>query len=35
MFFVIPIGIHSDTDSASRAKPASRLVIGYKDLTDG
>ena len=34
-FFVIPIDIHSDTDSASREKPASRLVIDRRDLVDG
>ncbi len=34
-FFVIPIDIHPATASASREKPASRLVIAYKELVDG
>ena len=33
-FFVIPIDIHPDTASASKEKPSSRLVIGYRDLID-
>ncbi len=33
-FFVIPIDVHPGTASASKEKPSSRLVIGYKDLTD-
>ncbi len=34
-FFVIPIDIHPDTTSASREQPASRLVIGWRELVDG
>ena len=33
-FFVIPIDIHPDTASASKEKPASRLVIDFRELVD-
>ena len=34
-FFIIPIDIHPDIASASKEKPSSRLVIGYRELIDG
>ena len=33
-FFVVPVNIHPDTASASKQKPASRLVIDYRELVD-
>ena len=34
-FFAVPIDIHPDTVSASKEKPASRLIIGYRELIGG
>lgn len=35
VYFVIPIDIRPDTASASKEKPASRLVIDLRELVDG
>ena len=33
-FFIIPVNIYSNTASASKEKPASRLVIDFRELVD-